>query len=45
MEILKIRNRIALLSRCQGKENGNIIHKLQRRLRKFEGRDNNVCMH
>ena len=35
MEILAIENRIALLNGRTGKENGKIVKKLQRRLRKL----------
>lgn len=35
MNKLAIENRIALLKSRSGKENGNIIKKLERKLRKF----------
>ena len=36
MEILALENRIALLTGRTGRENGNIINKLRRRLRKLK---------
>lgn len=36
MEIMKIKSRIELLKSRAGCDNGNIIKKLQRRLRKLE---------
>lgn len=40
MEELKIKNRIALLESRSGKENGKIVSKLRRQLRRIqEGKD------